>query len=268
MSGENRKKGGTAMDFEDILYEKRGGVAKITINRLEKMNAFTPKTWEEMQTALLDAWHDHDVGGVVLTGAGDRAFCTGGDVSARGPEGYGAPFPVPGPEELIRLIPKVVIAMVNGFAIGGGQVLQMVCDHAIASETAVFGQVGPRYGSYDAGFGSAYMARVIGQRKAKEIWFLCRRYTAKEALEMGLINWVVPPDKLEEETLKICKEILQLSPTAIKVLKSSFYADVRNISGIQDMFMHSLMMYYGTEEAAEGSKAFLEKRRPDYSKWR
>jgi dihydroxynaphthoic acid synthetase len=158
--------------------------------------------------------------------------------------------------------------MINGFAIGGGNVLQLQCDLAIASETAVFGQVGPRYGSFDAGFGSAYLARAVGQRKARELWFLCRRYTANEALEMGLINWVVPPDKLEEETLKICKEILNLSPTAIKVLKASFYADVESIGGIEAMFYPSLEMYYGTEEAKEGGKAFLEKRTPDYSKWR
>ena len=259
------------MNFEDILYEKREGVAKITINRPEKRNAFTAKTMEEMSTALLDAWHDHDVAVVVLTGAGDKAFCSGGDVSARGPEGYGASPSIPYlvyPEELIRTIPKVVIAMVNGFAIGGGQVLHLVCDLSIASETAVFGQIGPRFGSFDAGFGSAYLARVVGQRKAREMWFLCHRYTAKEALDMGLVNKVVPPDKLEEETMAWCKEIMQLSPTAISVLKSSFNADVQHIGGIEAMASHSLSMYYGTEESDEGSKAFLEKRPPDYSKWR
>jgi len=256
------------MDFKDILYEKREGVAKITINRPETRNAFTAKTWEEMSTALIDAWHDHNIGVVVITGAGDKAFCSGGDVSVRGPEGYGGEFPIPEPIELIRMIPKVVIAMVNGFAIGGGQVLHVSCDLSIASETAVFGQVGPRFGSYDAGFGSAYLARLVGQRKAREMWFLCRRYTAKEALEMGLVNKVVPPDKLEEETMAWCKEIMQLSPTAIKVLKSSFYADVQSISGIEAMARHSLHMYYASEEGAEGVKAFLEKRLPDYSSWR
>ncbi len=259
------------MDFEDILYEKRGGVAKITINRPEKMNAFTAKTMTEMSTALLHAWHDRDVGVVALTGAGDKAFCTGGDVSARGAEGYGAISSIPNvrfPMDLIRRIPKVVIAMVNGFAIGGGQVLHVVCDLSIASETAVFGQVGPKFGSFAAGFGSAYLARVVGQRKAREMWFLCHRYTAKEALEMGLVNKIVPPDKLEEETMAWCKEILQMSPTAIKVLKTSFYADVEHIDGIDAMGYSAIDLYYKTGEADEGSKAFLEKRPPDYSKWR
>lgn len=258
------------MEFKDILYEKKEGVAKISINRPQSMNAFTGFTQYEMTQALQDAWHDKAVGVVVLTGAGSKAFCTGGDVKARRPEGgyAGPPVHFTKPTEVIRTIPKVVIAMVNGFAIGGGQVLQVLCDLAIASETAVFGQVGPRFGSFDAGYGSAYLARVVGQRKAREIWFLCRRYTAREALEMGLVNWVVPPERLEEETLKICKEILQLSPTAIRVLKASFYADVEGIGGIEAMFAPSLDMYYGTEEAAEGGKAFLEKRPPDYSKWR
>ena len=258
------------MEFQDILYEKKDGVAKITINRPQSMNATTGDTQYEMSQALHDAWFDKNMVVVVLTGAGNKAFCTGGDVKARKPEGgYGGPpTHFTKPVELIRTIPKVVIAMVNGFAIGGGQVLQLQCDLAIASETAVFGQVGPKFGSFDAGFGSAYLARVVGQRKAREIWFLCRRYTAQEALEMGLVNWVVPPDKLEEETLKICDEIIQLSPTAIKVLKASFYADAESIGGIEAMFSPSLELYYGTEEAAEGGKAFLEKRPPDYSRWR
>jgi naphthoate synthase len=264
-----------AGDFEDILYEKAEGVAKITINRPEKRNAFRAKTFAEMSQAFLDAWGDRNVGVVILTGAGDRAFCAGGDVSARGAAGYGGEeqgmalgFSIPTPYELIRRIPKVVIAMVNGYAIGGGHVLHVICDLSIASETAMFGQVGPRFGSFDAGFGSAYLARVVGQKKAREIWFLCRRYSAQEALEMGLVNKVVPPDKLEEETMAWCREILQLSPTALRVLKSSFDADVENITGIESMAVHSLLMYYGSEEAAEGGKAFLEKRPADYSKWR
>lgn len=262
-------------EFEDILYEKAEGVAKITINRPERRNAFRAKTFREMSEAFLDAWGDRDVGVVVLTGAGDKAFCSGGDVSVRGAGGYGGEeegawlgFSIPTPFELIRHISKPVIAMVNGFAIGGGHVLHVLCDLSIASETAMFGQVGPRFGSFDAGFGSAYLARVVGQKKAREIWFLCRRYTAQEALEMGLVNKVVPPDRLEEETMAWCKEILALSPTALRVLKSSFNADVENINGIEMMATHSLTMYYGSEEAKEGAMAFLEKRPPDYSKWR
>jgi naphthoate synthase len=260
-------------EFEDILYEKKEGVAKITINRPEKRNAFRAKTFAEMSQAFLDAWGDRKVGVVVLTGAGDKAFCSGGDVSERGPGGYGEAggpwlgFSIPTPFELIRVIPKPVIAMVNGYAIGGGHVLHVLCDLSIASETAMFGQVGPRFGSFDAGFGSAYLARVVGQKKAREIWFLCRRYTAQEALEMGLVNKVVPPDKLEEETMTWCKEILQLSPTALRVLKTSFNADVDSIAGIEALAGHALRMYYASEEAAEGGRAFLEKRAPDYSKW-
>lgn len=259
------------MEFEDILWEKKEGVGKLTINRPEKMNAFRGKTMNEMARALLDAQQDREVGVVVITGAGDKAFCSGGDVSARAPEGgYGGGGEPIGASygELIRSIPKVVIAMVNGYAIGGGHVLHVVCDLSIASETAVFGQVGPRFGSFDAGFGSAYLARLVGQKKAREIWFLCRRYTAQEALAMGLVNKVVTPDKLEEETMAWCKEILQLSPTAIRVLKASFYADVQHIEGIEALAMQSLGLYYRTEEAHEGTQAFLEKRPPDYSKWR
>jgi naphthoate synthase len=256
------------MGYTDILFEKKDGVAKVTINRPDKMNAFTYHTWNEMQDALIDAMHDKDVGVVVLTGAGDRAFCTGGDVSARTDKGYGGHPPIPGPNHLLRTMPKVTIAMVNGYAIGGGHVLHMICDLTIASETAQFGQVGPKYGSFDAGFGSAYMARLIGQKRAREMWFLCRRYTAQEAKEMGLVNWVVPPDKLEEETMKIAQEILALSPTAIKALKASFNADVEHINGIEEMAAISLRQYYSGEESKEGSLAFLEKRSPDYSKWR
>lgn len=263
------------MDFQDILYEKKDGVAKVIINRPEKRNAFRAKTFNEMSKCFIDAWGDKDVGVVVLTGAGDKAFCSGGDVSERGAGGYGGDeeggtlgFSIPTPFELIRHISKPVIAMVNGYAIGGGHVLHVLCDLSIASETAMFGQVGPRFGSFDAGFGSAYLARVVGQKKAREIWFLCRRYSAQEALEMGLVNKVVPPDKLEEETMQWCREILQLSPTALRVLKSSFNADVDHIAGIENLAMHSLRMYYASEEAREGSMAFLEKRAPDYSKYR
>lgn len=256
------------MEYTDILYEKKEGIAKLTINRPEKMNSFTAHTWDEMQHALIEASQDSEVGVVILTGAGNKAFCTGGDVSARTDDGYGGHFPIPGPGYLLRTIPKVTVAMVNGFAMGGGHVLHMLCDLTIASETARFGQVGPKFGSFDAGYGSAYMARIVGQKKAREIWFLCRRYTPQQALEMGLLNWVVSPDKLENETYKICKEILQLSPTAIKTLKASFNADVESITGIQELSYISLLQYYGDDESKEGSKAFLEKRLPDYSKWR
>lgn len=174
--------------YTDILYEKKEGIGKLTINRPEKMNAFTAHTWDEMQKVLIDAWHDHEVGVVVLTGAGDKAFCTGGDVSARTDDGYGGHFTIPGPGHILRSMPKVTIAMVNGFAIGGGHVLHMMCDLTVASETAKFGQIGPKFGSFDAGYGSAYLARIVGQKKAREIWFVCRRYTAQQALEMGFVN--------------------------------------------------------------------------------
>lgn len=263
------------MDFQDILYEKKEGVAKITINRPDKLNAFTTKTMWEMLEAFEDAGDDANVGVIVLTGAGNRAFCVGGDQSTRelgGYERYGKRVAAEDIalklHKIIRNVPKPVIAAVNGYAIGGGHVLHVLCDLTIASETASFGQAGPRVGSFDAGFGSAYLARLVGEKKAREIWYLCRRYTAQEALEMGLVNKVVPPDKLEEEVQTWCKEILEKSPTALKFLKYSINADSDNIAGITNMAMGAITLFYQTEESMEGHKAFFDKRPPNYSRFR
>lgn len=259
-------------EFTDVVYEKGEEIAKITINRPDKRNAVRRQTTREMEHAFLDAWHDDGIGVVVLTGVGN-AFCSGGDVSERDPEtgryrgveldGLGTMV-----HYLIRNIPKPVIAMVNGYAIGGGHVYHLLCDLSIASEKAVFGQVGPRFGSFDAGFGAGYLARVVGEKKAREIWFLCRRYTAQEALDMGLVNWVVPEEKLEEETIKICKEIMELSPTALKSLKVAFNAETDHLYGAEKIGMSMLRMFYNMEEGREGSKAFLEKRKPEHTKFR
>lgn len=256
------------MEYTDILYEKKDGIAKITINRADKFNAFRARTWNEMQDALISAGRDSEVGVVILTGAGKKAFCTGGDVSVRTDTGYDDFFNTPGPGYCLRTIPKVTIAMVNGYAVGGGHVLQVAADLTVASENARFGQVGPKYGSYDAGWGSAYLARVVGQKKAREIWFMCRQYTPQQALDMGLINFVFPQDKLEEETYKIAREILSMSPSALKTLKASFNADLESIAGIQELANVCLTQYYSGDESKEGSAAFLEKRIPDYSKFR
>lgn len=263
------------MQFKEIIYEKKNGISWITINRPEKYNAFTALTLDEMNRALEDSWTDRSIGVVVITGAGDKAFCTGGDQSARDQEGYAraeSGFSFLELHEkllyLIRNIPKPVIAMVNGYAIGGGHVLHMVCDLTIASEEAKFGQAGPRVGSYDAGFGSAYMARIIGQKRSREMWYLCRQYSAQEAYEMGLVNKVVPRDRLREEVELWCKEILDKSPYAIAMLKASFNADTDNIYGINTMAMRSLELYYTTDESAEGVAAFFEKRKPDFSRFR
>lgn len=265
------------MELTDILYEKDNGLAKITINRPESLNAFRAKTVKEMIWAFTDAWDDNEIGVVILTGAGDRAFCVGGDQKAKGEEGsYGSSGGLTGGiglevenlQMLIRNIPKPVIAAVNGYAIGGGHVLHVVCDLTIAADTAKFGQAGPKVGSYDAGFGSAYLARVVGEKKAREIWYLCEHYSAEEAKEMGLVNKIVPADKLQEEAETWGRKILEKSPTAIKMLKYSFNADSANIQGLTQMAMGSLAMFYETEESNEGNKAFLEKRAPDFSKFR
>ena len=262
------------MDFKEILYDKKEGVARLTINRPEKLNAFTTRTLREMIEALTDAWFDKEVGVVVITGAGDRAFCVGGDQSIRTEAGYEAEAGMGLLEAhslvfyLLRTIPKPIIAMVNGYAIGGGQVLHVVCDLTIASETARFGQAGPRVGSFDAGFGAAYLARIVGEKRAREIWYLCRQYTAQEAQAMGLVNRVVPPDKLEEETMAWCKELLAKSPMALAVLKASFNADTDHVWGFEELTKHALHMYYGTEEAMEGRNAFFERRPPDFGKFR
>ncbi len=263
------------MEFGEIIYEKKDGVARITINRPEKLNAATQLTMYEIVQALSDAWVDKSIGVVVLTGVGDRAFCTGGDQSIRGMGGYAGtmvalPLEVLWQQatQLIRSLPKPVIARVNGYAIGGGHVMQIAFDLSIASETAQFGQAGPRVGSFDPGVGTGDLARCVGMKKAKEIWYLCRRYTAKEALDMGLINCVVPPDKLDEEVDKWCKELLAKSPTALKMLKYAFHAEWDGIVGITHLGMGGLSLYYGTEEALEGRNAFMEKRQPDFNQFR
>jgi 2-ketocyclohexanecarboxyl-CoA hydrolase len=255
------------MAYEDILYEKRDGIATITINRPSVLNAFRAKTVEEMLEAVHDADYDEAIGVIVLAGVGDRAFCSGGDNSSRD-GGYGGRGLVGMPiEELhsaIRDARKPVIAKVQGYAIGGGNVLATVCDLTIASKKAVFGQVGPRVGSVDPGWGTAYLSRLVGEKRAREIWFLCRRYTAAEAFQMGLVNKVVPAEQLDGEVEAWCREILALSPTAIAIAKRSFNADSENIRGIGALGFESLALYYGTDEAKEGTQAFLEKRRPDF----
>lgn len=259
--------GGIMTVYSDILYDVRDGIARITINRPQKHNAFRGKTCEELIDALNRAGWDKSIGVIVLTGAGERAFCTSGDQSVRdgGYDGRGlVGLPVEELHGLIRDVPKPVIARVNGFAIGGGNVLVTCCDIAIASESAVFGQVGPKVGSVDPGFGTAYLARVVGEKKAREIWFLCRRYTAQQALQMGLVNCVVPADELDAEVERWCREILELSPTAIAIAKRSFNADSDSIRGISGLGMQALSLYYGTAESREGVSAFREKRRPRF----
>ena len=258
--------------FKDILYDKREGVAKITMNRPKALNAFRPKTIDEMRAAFQDAWDDSTVGVVVLTGAKGN-FCVGGDVKVRGEGGYddesGTPrLHVTHLHRLIREIPKPVIAMVDGYAIGGGHVLHVLCDLTIASERAVFGQIGPKFGSFDAGFGAIYLARIVGEKKAREIWYLCKRYTGQEAQEMGLVNKVVPTDQLEAEVMAWCKELLQRGPTALRFLKAAFNADTDHVYGIQNLAHGATAFYYATEEGKEGTQAFLENRAPDFSRFR
>ncbi len=257
------------MSYTDILYAEADGVATITINRPDKMNAFRAQTCEELIDALNRAAWSKEIGVIVLAGAGDRAFCTGGDQSAHAGkyDGRGTiGLPIEEVHSLIREAPKPVIARVQGYAIGGGNVLCTVCDFTIASEKAIFGQVGPRVGSVDPGFGTAYLSRVVGEKKAREIWYLCRRYTAAEALAMGLVNTVVPPEELDAEIARWCAEILEKSPTAIAIAKRSFNADTDHIKGIGAMGMQSVALYYDTEEAREGTNAFKEKRKPDFRK--
>jgi 2-ketocyclohexanecarboxyl-CoA hydrolase len=260
------------MAYEDILYETRDGVAWITINRPAVRNAFRAKTVDELIAAFRAAWADRDVGVVVLTGAGDKAFSSGGDQRDRTTGGYaagaGIGMDVHGLHGVIRAIPKPVIAMVNGYAIGGGHVLHVVCDLSIAADTAIFGQTGPRVGSVDPGFGTAYLARIVGEKKAREIWYLCRQYSAHEALAMGLVNAVVPAAQLRPETEKWCRELLEKSPTALKLAKQSFNADTESIAGITDLGFAALELYYQTDEALEGRNAFLEKRPPQFRKKR
>jgi naphthoate synthase len=259
-------------DFQDIKYERAEGIAKITINRPEVHNAFRPETIFELQEAFTDVRDDPTTGVVILTGEGTQAFCSGGDQRIRGEGGYVDPNGVPRLNVLdlqrqMRLLPKPVIAMVAGYAIGGGHVLHVVCDLTIAADNARFGQAGPRVGSFDAGYGSTLLARLVGDKKAKEIWFLCRQYSAQEALEMGLINAVVPLDQLEETTVQWCKEILEKSPTAIRFIKAAFNAATEGLAGLQQFAGDATMLYYLSDEAKEGKNAFLEKRKPDFSKY-
>jgi 2-ketocyclohexanecarboxyl-CoA hydrolase len=255
--------------YEDILYEIRAGVARITINRPEKYNAFRGQTVEELIHAITKASWDRDVGVIVLTGAGDKAFCTGGDQSAHAGQYDGRGTIGLAMEELhtaMRDAPKPLIARVNGFAIGGGNVLVTICDLAIASDKAQFGQVGPKVGSVDPGFGTAYLARVVGEKKAREIWYMCRRYPADQALAMGLVNAVVPHAELDAEVDKWCEELMGMSPGALALAKKSFNADSDNIRGIASMGMHALSLYYDTAESKEGGIAFREKRKPEFRK--
>jgi len=257
------------MAYEDILYEAREGVAWITINRPAVRNAFRTRTVGELIAAFRAAWGDPDVGVVVLTGAGDKAFSSGGDQRERSEGGYGGAgigMDVHGLHGVIRAIPKPVIAMVNGYAIGGGHVLHVLCDLSIAADSAIFGQTGPRVGSVDPGFGTAYLARVVGEKKAREIWYLCRQYSAGEALAMGLVNRVVPAAELRAETERWCRELLEKSPTALRLAKQSFNADTEHIAGITELGFSALELYYQTEEALEGRNAFLEKRPPRFRK--
>ena len=261
-----------AHEYEDIIYETVDGMAKITINRPEVRNAFRPKTVFEMQDAFSRARDDQSIGVVILTGAGTEAFCSGGDQRVRGEGGYVGEDGVPRLNALdlqrqIRTLPKPVIAMVAGYAIGGGQVLNLVCDLTIAADNAVFGQTGPRVGSFDAGYGATLLARVVGHKKAREIWYLCRQYSAQEALEMGLINTVVPLARLEEETVRWAQEILEMSPTALRFLKAAFNADTDGLAGLQQLAGDSTLLFYMTEEGKEGRNAFLEKRKPDFSRF-
>jgi naphthoate synthase len=260
-------------DYRDILYQQAEGIAKITINRPEVRNAFRPETVSELNDAFHRAHMDPQVGVILLTGAGELAFCSGGDQRIRGDGGYrdGA-----GTEHLnvlelqrqIRTLPKPVVAMVAGYAIGGGHVLHLVCDLTIAADNARFGQTGPRVGSFDAGYGAGLMARTVGLKKAKEIWFLCRQYDAEEALAMGLVNTVVPLAELEATTVDWCRRMLRLSPTALRILKAAFNADTDGLAGIQQLAGNATGLFYTTDEAQEGRDAFLEKRQPDFSRFR
>ncbi|WP_410502557.1 1,4-dihydroxy-2-naphthoyl-CoA synthase [Exiguobacterium acetylicum] len=262
----------SARSYEDIKYEQWNGIAKITINRPEVRNAFRPHTVHELIDAFSRARDDQNVGVIILTGEGDLAFCSGGDQKVRGHGGYVGDDEIPrlnvlDLQRLIRIIPKPVIAMVAGYAIGGGHVLHLVCDLTIAADNARFGQTGPKVGSFDAGYGSGYLARVVGHKKAREIWYLCRQYDAQQALDMGLVNTVVPLADLEQETIQWCAEILQHSPTALRFLKAAFNADSDGLAGIQQLAGDATLLYYTTDEAKEGRDAFKEKRNPDFGQF-
>lgn len=269
---EEKRKWETIKEYEEIRFEFFEGIAKITINRPRYRNAFTPDTTKEMCDAMVQCRENQDISVVILTGEGDKAFCSGGDQNVKSFAGYIGKDGVPrlnilDLQKQIRSLPKPVIAMVNGFAIGGGHVLHVVCDLTIASENARFGQTGPKVGSFDAGFGSSYLARHVGQKKAREIWFLCEQYTAQEAYDMGMVNKVVPFDQLENETVAWCKKIMQHSPLALRMIKAGLNAELDGQAGIQEFAGNATMLYYMTEEAQEGKKAFLEKRKPDFGKY-
>lgn len=264
-------------DFSDIIYEKAEGIARITINRPEVRNAFRPETVTQMFNAFVDAREDQEIGVILLTGKGPAAdgkyaFCSGGDQRIRGDQGYVGGDGVPrlnvlDLQKMIRSISKPVIALVAGYAIGGGHVLHVVCDLTIAADNAIFGQTGPKVGSFDGGFGASYLARLVGQKRAREIWYLCRQYNAQEAFEMGLVNKVVPVEELEAEGVQWAREILQHSSLSIRLLKSAFNAELDGQQGIQELAGNATLLYYMTEEAQEGKKAYLEKRKPDFNKF-
>jgi len=259
-------------NYKDILFHKMDGIAKITINRAHVRNAFRPLTVEEMSHALNESRLDESIGIIILTGEGDKAFCSGGDQKVRGDAGYKDEngthkLNVLDFQKQIRSCPKPIIAMIAGYAIGGGHVLHVMCDLSIAADNAIFGQTGPKVGSFDGGYGSSYLSRIVGQKKAREIWFLCRQYDAKQALKMGLVNTVVPLCDLEKETIKWCKEILNHSPLAIRCLKAAFNADCDGQAGLQELAGNATMLFYMTKEGKEGHSAFLEKRKPNFEKF-
>ncbi len=272
---KRKREWSTIKEYKEILFDFYNGIARITINRERYRNAFTPTTTTEISDALYICRERQEICVVVLTGAGDKAFCAGGDMHVKGRGGYVGTDGVPrlnvlDVQKQIRSLPKPVIAMVNGYAIGGGHVLHVVCDITIASENARFGQTGPRVGSFDAGFGSSYLARCVGQKRAREIWFMCRQYTAQEAYEMGMVNKVVPLERLEDEVVEWAETMMQHSPLALRMIKAGLNAELDGQAGIQELAGDATMLYYMTDEALEGGKAFLEKRRPrfeDYPKF-
>ena len=272
MSKNMERKWNKLKDFEEILFEEYNKIAKITINRERYRNAFTPRTTWEISQALNICREDPGIRVVLLTGAGDKAFCSGGDMHVKGRGGYVGDDGVPRLNVLdvqmqIRRLPKPVIAMVNGYAIGGGHVLHLVCDLTIASENAIFGQTGPKVGSFDAGFGSSYLARIVGQKKAREIWFLCRQYSAKEAEQMGMVNKVVPLERLEDECVEWAETMMLRSPLALRMIKAGLNAELDGQAGIQQLAGDATMLYYYMDEAQEGGRAFLEKRKPDFDQY-
>ncbi len=258
--------------YKEIIFDEHEGIARITINRPRYRNAFTPLTVAEIGDALRLCREDPNIGVVVLTGAGDKAFCAGGDMHVKGRGGYVGDDGVPrlnvlDVQKQIRSLPKPVIAMVNGYAIGGGHVLHLMCDLTIAADTAIFGQTGPKVGSFDAGFGASYLARIVGQKKAREIWFMCRQYTAVEAERMGMVNKVVPSERLEDEGVEWAQTMMERSPLALRMIKAGLNAELDGQAGIQELAGDATMLYYMLDEAQEGGRAFLEKRKPDFKKY-